>query len=210
MKSNKLFLTLSSAGILLLASCGGSTQQTEGEADAGNAAEATTAEVVEKTVNLEESSVKWEGEMLGIKAHWGYIDFTEAKISMAGEKLAGGSFVVDMSSIDPKDDVYTEEQTPEKLVGHLSSPDFFDVANHPTASFEITSVSEDGQTATGNLTVRGITNEETVENISVAEGTLSGTLTFDRKKYDVAWDAPMPDAVLSDEIPLTIELKLAS
>lgn len=209
MKTNRLLLSITSAGVLFLASCGGGQQPTEESTDTTEAATETTAEVTEKNVNVAESSVKWEGEMLGIKAHWGYIDLTEASVSMAGDKLAGGSFVVDMSSIEPKDDVYTEEQTPEKLVGHLSSPDFFDVANHPTASFEITSVSEDGSSATGNLTVRGITNEETVEGISVADGTLSGTLTFDRKKYGVSWEAPMPDAVLSDEIPLTIELKVA-
>lgn len=208
MKTNRLILALTASGAIFLTSCGGDHQHQE-----ETAAVETTTEAVEETqqaVSLEESSVKWEGEMLGIKAHWGYIGLTEASVSMKGDKLSGGSFVVDMSTIEPKDDVYTEDQTPEKLVGHLSSADFFDVANHPTASFEITSVSEDGKTATGNLTVRGITNEETVENISLADGTLSGTLTFDRKKYDVAWDAPMPDAVLSDEIPLTISLKLAS
>lgn len=206
MKTTNLLLTIAASGGILLASCGSTEKPATENAEAPSEA---PAEVVEAAVNLDESSVKWEGEMLGIKAHWGYITLSEASLSMAGDKLAGGSFVVDMTSIDPKDDVYTEEQTPEKLVGHLSSPDFFDVANHPTASFEITSVSEDGATATGNLTVRGVTNEETVENISIADGIVNGTLTFDRKKYDVAWDAPMPDAILSDEIPLTIALKVA-
>ena len=207
MKKTNLLLTITTTGVLFLASCGNSNQPTE-TAETKTTTEETT-EVKKADINLAESTVKWEGEMLGIKAHWGYIALKEASVEMTGDKVSGGSFTVDMTSIDPKDDVYTEEQTPEKLVGHLSSADFFDVENHPTASFEITSVSEDGSTATGNLTVRGITNEETVENISVADGTVNGTLTFDRKKYDVSWDAPMKDAVLSDEIPLTIALKVA-
>lgn len=209
MKTTNFLMTIAASVSLFLASCGSNNHEGEGANAEAPAAEEQVAEATTKGVDLAESSVKWEGEMLGIKAHWGYIALTQASVEMTGDKLSGGSFVVDMTSIEPKDDVYTEEQTPEKLVGHLSSPDFFDVANHPTASFEITSVSDDGTSAIGNLTVRGITNEEKVENISIADGTVNGTLTFDRKKYDVSWDAPMKDAVLSDEIPLTIALKVA-
>jgi polyisoprenoid-binding protein YceI len=99
--------------------------------------------------------------------------------------------------------------TAEKLVGHLSSADFFDVANHPTASFEITEVAEDGSSAKGKLTVRGITNEETVKNITLADGTLNGTLTFDRTKYDVAWTHPVKEMLISNDIALVIALKVA-
>ena len=209
MKTTKLLLTVTAAGTLLFSSCGGE-QKHDGETNKETATEESVSEAVTKSVNLEESSLKWEGKMVGIKAHWGYIDLSEATIEMTGDKVSGGNFVVDMSTIDPQDENYTEEQTPEKLVGHLSSPDFFDVANHPTASFEVTSASEDGATLTGNLTVRGITHEETVENVTVADGSVTGTLTFDRKKYDVSWDSPMQDVVLSNDIPLTIELKVAS
>jgi polyisoprenoid-binding protein YceI len=208
MKKSRLLLSITAAGAIFLTSCGGE-QKTENSESAAAEETTTTAEAVQKDVNLEESSVKWEGEMIGIKAHWGYLDLTEATVEMTGDKITGGSFVADMTTIDPQDDMYTEEQTPEKLVGHLSSPDFFDVANHPTASFEITSVSEDGSTATGDLTIRGITHEEKVNDITIADGVVTGELTFDRKKYDVSWKAPMQDAVLSDDIPLTIELKVA-
>ncbi|MBI1288869.1 MAG: YceI family protein [Flavobacteriales bacterium] len=208
MKTNRLVLAMAVTGGLFLASCGGNhTHEAEGSAE--NAPEAPAAEPQEVVVDLGGSNVKWTGEMLGIKAHYGNIALSEAKLILAGDKVNGGTFVIDMTTIEPKDDVYDSEHTPEKLVGHLSSPDFFDVANHPTATFEITSVSEDGSTATGKLTVRGITNEETVKDIKVADGTVSGTLTFDRKKYDVAWDAPMKDAVLSNDIPLEITLKVA-
>ena len=44
--------------------------------------------------------------------------------------------------------------------GHLRSQDFFDVENHPTATFVSTSVRETdgGYTATGDLTIAGATN----------------------------------------------------
>lgn len=213
MKTNRLVLAMAVTGGLFLASCGGNHSH-EGDGTAETTPEAPAVETEQVTVDLAASNVKWTGEMLGIKAHYGNINLSEATLTLAGDKVAGGSFVVDMSTITPLDDNYTEpgskQGTKEMLVGHLSSPDFFDIANHPTASFEITSVSEDGTSATGKLTVRGISNEETVKNIKVADGTVTGTLTFDRKKYNVSWDSPMQDAVLSDDIPLEVTLKVAA
>ncbi|MBK8659129.1 MAG: YceI family protein [Bacteroidetes bacterium] len=55
----------------------------------------------------------------------------------------------------------------KSLLGHLSSPDFFDIANNPTASFVISSV--EGNTAKGTLTIRGKANEETLTNVTLTE-----------------------------------------
>lgn len=131
---------------------------------------------------------------------------------MEGDKVVGGNFVIDMTTITPLDDNYapdgSAQGTRAMLVGHLSSPDFFAIEAHPTASFEVTGTNADGSVA-GNLTIRGNTNPETVTNVVIGEGTVSGTLVFDRKKYDVAWDSPMKDAVLSDDIELQVALKIA-
>ena len=35
---------------------------------------------------------------------------------------------------------------------------------------------------------------------------ITGEMTFDRKKYDVAWDSPTKEMVLSDDVELKIEL----
>ena len=79
---------------------------------------------------------------------------------------------------------------------------------YPEATFQISSV--DGSTATGQMTIRGITHEEKVENIVISrEGDvvrITGDMTFDRKKYDVAWDYPVKEMVLSDDVKLKIEL----
>lgn len=180
----------------------------------------TTTETVEETttttstasvesVDLEASTIQWKGEMLKMYSHEGTIDLTEASILMADGKLAGGSFVVDMTTITPTDNNYNpaEGKTADKLVGHLSSDDFFDVANHPIASFEIKTVTDN--TATGTLTVRGKQGEETVQNITKNDdGSISGTLTFNRRNYDVAFTHPMKELVLSNDIELTINLVL--
>jgi polyisoprenoid-binding protein YceI len=119
---------------------------------------------------------------------------------------------VDLSSITALDSAYAADDakqgTRAMLLGHLASADFFDVANHPKASFEITSV--EGNTATGKLTVRGVTNEEKVTDIAVTEENgvvkATGKLAFDRQKYGVAWASGSKDAVLNDIIELEIAL----
>lgn len=179
--------------------------------EAATAAADSTATEETYTIATDSTSVvNWKGVMLGVKEHFGKISFQEGSLTTKGEQLSGGSFVVNMSSIVPLDAAYDEKKgsTKDKLVGHLSSPDFFDVANHPTASFVISSV--EGNTAKGTLTIRGKANEESLTNITLteAEGALkaTGSLKFDRKKYDVAFDMPVKDMVISNDIELTIEL----
>ncbi len=210
MKTTQLLLTIAASGSLFLASCGGSHEHAE-ETQAP-VEETAAVEAVTKTVDPAASSVKWVGEMIGIKAHFGTIALKEGSVTVAGDKVTGGSFVIDMTTIVPLDDKYTadgsEKGTKAHLIGHLSSPDFFAIEANPTATFEVTGTNEDG-TVNGNLTVRGKTNAETVTDVVISEETITGKLVFDRKKYDVAWDAPMKDAILSDDIPLEINLKVA-
>ena len=49
--------------------------------------------------------------------------------------------------------------------GHLKSPDFFDVENHPQMKFVSTSIIDkgDGYQVTGDLTVKGVTNPMTLD-----------------------------------------------
>ena len=162
------------------------------------------------SIDLAQSMVAWKGEMLGVYSHEGTLKFSEGTVSVSDGEITGGSFVVDMTSMVPTDENYKPEegQTKEKLVGHLSSDDFFAVADNPTASFTISEIS--GNTAKGTLTVRGKSGEETVENLSISkEGEvvkMTGTLKFNRKEYDVAFDHPVQEMVISDEVQLNIEL----
>jgi polyisoprenoid-binding protein YceI len=161
-------------------------------------------------VKSDQSRMVWFGEMLGLYSHEGTINLSQADLKIQEGKIAGGKFVIDMASIVPTDNNYQPESgnTAEKLVEHLSSADFFDVPNHPTATFEIIRMEEN--TAVGMLTVRGITKEEKVENISVSKQgntvKITGDLVFDRKAFDVAWDHPIKDRVLSNDIRISIQL----
>lgn len=168
----------------------------------------TTAEAATYTIDPAASTVNWKGVMLKVKEHSGTVNLTQGTLSTANGAVTGGSFTVDLKTINPTDSNFTKESTPQKLVGHLSSADFFDVSNFPTATFTITSVS--GNEAKGTLTVRGKSNEETVKNITLTEsnGTVNatGTLVFDRKKYDVAFDMPTQEMVISNDVELQITL----
>lgn len=206
------FLTFKTA--LLVASitimaCGGN-QGNENQSTQVSEENTEMAESESVSINLDASTVMWKGTMIGMYYHEGTIELADASLEVSGDKITGGSFTVDMTSMNPTDENYNaeEDRTPEKLVGHLSAPDFFDVANHPIATYEITG-SSDNKVA-GNMTIRGITHEETVENVSYngANKTWNGTLTFDRKKYDVSFDMTIPDMVLSDDIELSINLSL--
>ena len=105
--------------------------------------------------------------MLGVKSHHGVVSLTEGAFTTKGGFVTGGSFSADLKSIAPQDTNYNEKSPKEGLIGHLSSPDFFAVDSFPAANFVITAV--EGNTATGNLTVRGKTNTEKVTDIVVTE-----------------------------------------
>ena len=83
-------------------------------------------------------------------------DFSDAKIN----------FEADINSIDTKN---------EQRDGHLKSADFFDSENHPKMTFvskSIKKVSDHEMKVTGNLTLRGVTKEITLDVIY--NGTVAG------------------------------------
>ena len=214
MSKNTTILSSVALAALFLVACGPSEAEIQATKEKATADSLATLAASERTVAVDaaSSTVSWKGTMLGIKSHNGTVALTDANIVVKGPSVVSGSFAVDLSSMKALDDAYAadnaKEGTRAMLLGHLSSGDFFDVANHPSAKFEITSV--EGNTATGNLTVRGVTNEEKVTDIAVTEmdGVVSttGKLAFDRQKYGVAWSSGSTDAVLNDIIELDIAL----
>ena len=195
-----------------LASCNTGSKSTEYEGEAATEAVESMAPALSGNLSLdtENSLVKWKGEMMGMYAHEGTLKFSEGTITMTDGEVTGGTFVVDMTSLTPTDENFNPEEgkTKEKLVGHLSSDDFFAVESNPTASFTIAGVS--GGTAAGTLNIRGKEGAESVEGVSVSTDgdavTVNGTLKFDRKNYDVAFNHPMREMIISDNVQLDIEL----
>ena len=156
------------------------------------------------------SSISWVGTMVGIYKHNGLIGIKEGNLSWDGNSFYEGKFTINMKSITQLDTLYKTEEN--KLVRHLESDDFFDVINYPTASFTITEFKPENNSITGNLTIRGITNSETVSEIFFDKelNTVSGTISFDRQKYGVSFKGSSKDMLISDDVDLKINLKLVN
>ena len=104
----------------------------------------------------------------------------------------------------------------QKRDDHIRGADFFDVENHPQIVFESTSVRKTGdETAevTGNLTLRGVTREVTLEarlnkigpspfdaSRMIAGFTVSGEI--DRTEFGITYAAPAVGAIIPIEVQL--------
>jgi polyisoprenoid-binding protein YceI len=200
------FIAPLALAVLALASCSNPEPAPSAAPVAPDAVEMTYA------VDTANSDVAWSGTMIGVMSHSGILKFNDGTVTTKGGQLTGGDFTVNMQSLSTTDTAYAKpgssQGTHDMFMGHMRSPDFFAVDSFPTAHFKITSVN--GNTATGDLTVRGKTNSEQVKDIVINADstglTASGTLTFDRQKYAVAWKSPMKDMVLSNDIELQVTL----
>ena len=130
-------------------------------------------------------------------------DFSTAKIH----------FSADVDSINTNN---------EQRDGHLKSPDFFDVANHPNMTFEAMGMEKTGDenyNLTGNLTLRGVTKPVSLKvemgGIAVdpwgntrAGFTLEGKIN--RKEFGLEWGAVTEagGVVVADEVKLHASVQL--
>jgi polyisoprenoid-binding protein YceI len=144
---------------------------------------------------------------LGISTIRGTFDRYSGALHV-GEDLAGTVVTVDaeMESIN-SGNRYRDE--------HMFGPDFFDTANHPQMTFRSTSIvdSGNGYAMTGELTIKGTTQEVTFE------ATFNGANTFpmdqsthygfaasgsiSRTAFGVSYGVPL----VSDEVKLTLDVQ---
>ncbi len=165
------------------------------------------------------SRIEWKGFKV-VKSdntsHFGTIQFESGDVTVKEGKLESGKFVADMgtlTSVDLKDDA---EQL-AKLNGHLTSGDFFEVEKYPTASYEITKVTENtsgGDYNTlldGNLTIKGITKPVQFNaNVSVKDGEVSiATEPKDimREEFGVKFQLPVANGLIKNEVNLQMMVK---
>jgi polyisoprenoid-binding protein YceI len=109
----------------------------------------------------------------------------------------------------------------ERRDNHLRSPDFFDVASHPTINFESTSVKslgDDTYEVTGSFTMRGVTKEivlpvEVLGEMKDHRGNqrigFEILITINRKDYGVSYNRVLDQGgfLLGDEVKITINLE---
>ncbi len=201
---NSTLLAFTYIIILFISSCGNSETKKQ---EAPFEVQVVDSVIKSLNINTSTSTVEWKGVMVGIYSHNGFVSIKEGNLVWQGNTITGGFITIDMETVTQSDSLYKTEEN--KLVAHLESPDFFDVANFPTSTFEITSSDLNTNKVYGNLNVRGITHEEVVENV-VFDGeknSASGTLKFDRQKYGVAYKGSKKDMLVGDEVVMKISLK---
>lgn len=137
--------------------------------------------------------------------HKGGFDKYEGSATVEGGKLTAISVTIDMDSMT---------SDAEDLTGHLKSPDFFDVANNPKASFTSLSITEkpgdNGATheVAGNLEMKGKANKVTFPaTIEVSDAGVHGKAEFsiNRKDWGIEY-AGKPDDLIKDDVALILDL----
>lgn len=153
--------------------------------------------------------------------------FTQAdsKVSWVGQKVTGkheGSFgvfggIIELvgadatkSRVRAEIDMTSLSTTPEKLVAHLKSADFFSVEEFPRATFVSTAIAKSGEayTVTGNLTLHGVTRALTFPAkiaVTDAEVTVNADFAINRKEFGVVYPGK-PDDLIADDVALKLEL----
>lgn len=163
-----------------------------------------------KAVNAETSKVTWKAYKV-TGSHTGTVALQSGALDFDGDKLTGGEFTVDMTSINTTD---LEGDYKNKLDGHLKSADFFGVETHTTSKLVFTNVEVSGKNSykvTGDLTIKGITKPVTFD-VSIYGSKATATLKVDRAAYDVRYGSGsffdnLGDKTIYDEFDLVVDLE---
>ncbi len=161
------------------------------------------------------SDIQWWGYKLAKSestSNSGKIGLKSGQFVMKGNQVVGGTFVLDMNSI--KTTNLTGERATD-LDNHLKNGDFFETNKYPTGTYKITSIKNSklkgfNSLVTGNLTVKGKTGVVSFPaNIVNNKGVITlntNKFSFDRQKYDVAFQSTAKDVVIKDDVDLQLSI----
>lgn len=178
----------------------------------------TTSEGQVYVVDTLNSKAEWKGFKV-VKSdntsHIGSLKFESGEVTVKDKKLESGQFVLAMNTLANED--LTDSESNGKLLGHLKSPDFFDTAKFPNASYEITKVTEapsgsDYNTILdGNLTLKGITKPFTFNaNVKVDKGELmiaTEPKDINRDEFGIKFQMPAAEGLIKNEINIQVKIK---
>ncbi|MGG7566259.1 YceI family protein [Rhodovulum sp. DZ06] len=163
------------------------------------------------TLDKSHAAVTFQVNHLGFSSVQGVFRSFDAAVDFDPADIASSSveFTIDAASID----TFWEARD-----NHIKTGDFLDVENHPTITFKSTSVEKLSDTTakvTGELTMVGVTREETFDvtlnklgpspfnaDLTVAGFTVEGVI--DRTAYGMGYGAP----AIGAELPLRVDLEL--
>lgn len=170
----------------------------------------TTVDGDKKEIKTENSKVIWKGYKV-TGSHEGTIAIKSGHLNFNEDKLIGGEFIMDMSTINCTD---LEGGSKGKLEGHLKSDDFFGVEKHPEAALVFTQVKATGKNSyevTGAITIKGKTESITLD-LSIYGNKANASLKIDRTLFDIKYGSAsffdgIKDKAIYDDFDLVADLE---
>lgn len=152
-----------------------------------------------------------------------------SKIAFIGSKVTGShhggfpSFTgsvalkadgMEVESIQAEIDLNAMTTDNEKLTAHLKSPDFFDTAKHPKATFTSTAIQPGGEkgathTVTGNFHLHGVTKSiqfPATIKVDDKQASIDSDFFINRKDFGIAY-AGKSDDLIRDEVVIKMAIK---
>lgn len=168
----------------------------------------------ELKVDANSSSLKWFASKVTGK-HDGAVKVKSGSLKVEKGALQSGKVVIDMTTISVRDIESPEYNA--KLVGHLNSPDFFEVDKFKSAVLVIESVKQvkgEEYTVTGKLMIKGYTHPVTFPATIKTDGkTLTATakIEIDRTQWNIKYGSAsffksIGDKAIHNEIQFEINL----
>ncbi|MBU2947280.1 YceI family protein [Zobellia uliginosa] len=163
-----------------------------------------------KEVKTETSTITWKAYKV-TGSHYGTVDLKSGSLVFDGDKLTGGEFEADMTTLEATD---LEGESKGKLEGHLKSDDFFGTEKHTAAKLVFTKVEPTGKNSyevTGDLTIKGVSKPVTFD-VSVYGSKATATVKVDRTAYDIKYGSGsffdnLGDKAIYDEFDLVVDLE---
>ena len=160
-------------------------------------------------LDADHGKVTWSVSHLGFSTYTGQFVNVQADLTLDPANPSAAT----LTAVIPLTQLMTGS---DGLNGHLQTPDFFDTANHPTATFVSRSVTIDPSdpseaTVVGDLTLRGVTRPVTMEvefnqagpaMDNVYKAGFDGEATIKRSEFGITFGQQFG---LGEEVTLHIE-----
>lgn len=222
-------LALASTTSLLLAGCARDPAKDAPKATVAPAStatapapEATPSAAAATTAAAATASAGTKSEALAIDTTVSKLNWTGSKVTKVhpgGFKTFKGSItLVDGAAEKSKveleietDSIFTDSPN---LIGHLKSPDFFDVATYPKATFASTAITAGGadgatHTVKGQLTLHGVTKEISFPatiSVDAKQVTAKARFSLNRQDFGVKFQYPRADDLIRNDVLVEWEI----
>jgi polyisoprenoid-binding protein YceI len=156
-------------------------------------------------VNTSASKLEWKGTKK-IGEHAGVIEIKSGYLDLEDGKILGGEFIVDMNAITVLN--MDDEGDIKHIIKDISSKQFFNIKEYPTARFTIDSYNN-GLLA-GILTIKGISNRIQFKADINISGTIlkanADTFSIDRQLWKLQFSNWIKENVLDDPLQFKIHI----